>query len=95
MEYRLRVVPAATEGTRVMTDDVRTFVIMIPGVTGASEIAIRRALCVSWRPNPVTHNTTVVDTADGNTHCVYTPFREFHAWAIGPAAEQDKQRSKR
>lgn len=83
-----------------MTDDVRQFDITVefyePGAADrTSKLALRRSVCASWYPSAHRRNTTVVNTLDGKTHRVNIQFTEFHAWAIGPAAEQDKQRSKR
>lgn len=80
--------------------DVRTFAVTTEAIgpdefTRTTQLAIRRAHCSSWQPSAIMRNTTVVNMLDGRAYRVNTPFNEFHAWAIGPAAEQDKQRSKR
>lgn len=78
-----------------MSDEIKLFPIRVesdsPGIAdGVSELALKRSKLCSWRPSHSRRSTTVVFTDDGRVHEVKVEFKEFHQWAIGPAAANDK-----
>jgi hypothetical protein len=82
----------------MVNDDVRIFDVFYYGgalenLARSSSLALRRSDVEAWAPSPLPATTTVVDMRSGRRHTVNVSFKEFHAWAIGPAAAQDKARA--